>query len=295
MKKIKNIAEICEALGQVLKLASIIGIVLGAIIVVVYSHSVGFYPVGLTVGDGLFFLWVIITFGFYYIILTLVLFGAAIGLLTIFRVPINWILGKIVSVSLPRVPDQAGAKFPVIVGGIVCNAILLMVLAVDIEKGFYIYISVFFMGYLYLLIQPIPAEEVVPRERETFSINIVFTLFIVMSPLIFGKVLDSSIKNTMSKMGIYEPEVILLVEKDTGLAINEILRSESIKDAHMATCNEKVCSISNVEVLYDGIGKITFVKVGGEEGIKIKLDSSKISVVIPEPNKKIQSTQKMRD
>lgn len=293
LERIKNAAEICESLGKILKLASIVGVILGAVIVVAYSHSVEFYPVGLTIGDGLFFLWVILTFGFYYTILTLVLFGAAIGLLTMLRTPINWFLDKAVSSnSLPRVPDQTGAKFPIIIGGLVCNAILLLVLAASLDKGFYIYVSVFFMGYLYLLMQPVSVEQGGVERSNSFGINVAFTVFIALSPLIFGKVLDSSIKNTMSKMGIYIHSATLLIEKDIGLAINQVLKAESIKDEYAATCNENSCAINNVEVLYAGLGKITFVKVGGNDGVKFKLDSSKTSIAIPAPNKKMQPTQK---
>jgi uncharacterized membrane protein len=295
LERIKSAAEICESLGKILKLASTVGIILGAVIVVAYSHSVEFYPVGLTIGDGLFFLWVILTFGFYYTILTLVLFGAAIGILTILRTPLNWILDKTVASNLlSRVPDQTGTKFPIIIGGLVCNAILLLVLAASLEKGFYIYVSVFFMGYLYLLMQPVTAEQSGVERSNSFGINVAFTIFIAVSPLIFGKVLDSSIKNTMSRMGIYIHSAILVIEKDTGLAINQVLKAESIKEGYAATCNEKSCTISNVEVLYAGLGKITFVKVGGSDGVKFKLDSRKTSIAIPAPNKKIQPTQKAR-
>lgn len=295
LERIKNTAEVCESLGKILKLASTVGIILGAIVVVAYSHNVEFYPVGLTIGDGLFFLWVILTFGFYYTILTLVLFGAAIGILTILRTPINWILDKTVSGNpMPRVPDQTGAKFPIIIGGLVCNAMLLSILAASLEKGFYIYVSVFFMGYLYLLMQPVSAEQSGAERKNGFVVKVTFTVFIAISPLIFGKVLDSSIKNTMSKMGIYISSATLLIEKDTGLAINQILKAESIKDECAATCNEKSCAISNVEVLYAGLGEITFVKVGGSDGVKFKLDSSKTSIAIPAPNKRMQPTKTTR-
>lgn len=50
------------------------GMALGAVLVIYYSGTIRHYPSGLTASDTLFFVWVIVVFGFYYSIIAFVFF-----------------------------------------------------------------------------------------------------------------------------------------------------------------------------------------------------------------------------
>ncbi len=50
------------------------GAVIGAILVIYYCGSINFYPSGLTIADTLFFLWVVVVFGFYYSVVAFAFF-----------------------------------------------------------------------------------------------------------------------------------------------------------------------------------------------------------------------------
>src|SRR5699024_10009423 len=66
--------------------------VIRALPVIYYCGNINFYPSGLTIADTLFFLWVVVVFGFYYSIVAFAFFIASIFWVAIFAKPINFAL-----------------------------------------------------------------------------------------------------------------------------------------------------------------------------------------------------------
>ena len=78
--QIENIDKQLDLISKIIKIALQLGVGIGALIILIYSGRVGYYPTGLTIGDGLLFIAVALSFGFSYSIVVFFLFCTAIAL-----------------------------------------------------------------------------------------------------------------------------------------------------------------------------------------------------------------------
>ena len=76
----------------------------------------------------------------------------------------------------------------------------------------------------------------------------------------------------MTQMGIYIPSATLVVDKDIGEIAAKINYKDNVDITSKDKCNEKLCLIEDVEVLYNGLGQITLVKFSND--VKLRLDST---------------------
>ena len=77
-----------NAIKEHSKVFGIVGAVMGAALVIAYCGSINFYPSGLTIADTLFFIWVIVVFGFYYSLIVFGFFVASIFWIAILTRPL---------------------------------------------------------------------------------------------------------------------------------------------------------------------------------------------------------------
>lgn len=252
------------------------GAVIGAIMVIYYCGSINFYPSGLTLADTLFFLWVVVVFGFYYSVVAFAFFIASIFWVAVFAKPINFILKSKKNKTDIVVPLPKSDWLMVLGGGFFAN---LLILGISYSKGhplLVIFGALFLIGFIYTLIEnvskrsssndqlldsngrPINESPIYP-----LMVRNVFYVLIYAAPLLFGQVGGGVTRTTFETMGVRQEGVTLHVEAKEYKTILEDYESEGLISG--LACNE-VCTIQQANILFTNIGTNTKIELSGSVG-----------------------------
>ncbi|MGY0553756.1 hypothetical protein ACW17M_11155 [Vreelandella sp. 2A-K22] len=252
------------------------GAVIGAILVIYYCGSINFYPSGLTLADTLFFLWVVVVFGFYYSVVAFAFFIASIFWVAVFAKPINFILKSKKNKTDIVVPLPKSDWLMVLGGGFFAN---LLILGISYSKGhplLVIFGALFLIGFIYTLIEnvskrsssndqlldsngrPINESPIYP-----LMVRNVFYVLIYAAPLLFGQVGGGVTRTTFETMGVRQEGVTLHVEAKEYKTILEDYESEGLISG--LACNE-VCTIQQANILFTNIGTNTKIELSGSVG-----------------------------
>src|SRR5699024_12001026 len=112
MERSSLVGSLTNAIEEHSRTFGVTAAVIGAIPVIYYCGSINFYPSGLTIADTLYFLWVVVVFGFYYSVVAFAFFIASTFWVAIFARPINFILKTLnaksdIVVPLPQLIGRA--------------------------------------------------------------------------------------------------------------------------------------------------------------------------------------------
>lgn len=302
MESSSLVGSLTNAVKEHSRAFGVTGAVIGAILVIYYCGSINFYPSGLTIADTLFFLWVVVVFGFYYSVVAFAFFIASIFWVAVFAKPINFILKLTKNKIDIVVPLPKSDWFMVLGGGFIAN---LLILGISYFKGhplLAIFGALFLIGFIYTLIENVSKRSSTsvklldsngkPINTSPISPQIVkniFYVFIYSSPLLFGQVGGGVTRTTFETMGVRQGGVTLHVEAKEYKAILESYASEGLISG--LACNE-LCSIQQANILFTNIGKNTKLKLSGSDGdLLLVLPTNAIKLTAqPKFNKSIQPT-----
>lgn len=294
------VGVLTNAVKEHSKIFGATGAVIGAMLVIYYCSSIRFYPSGLTIADTLFFLWVVVVFGFYYSAVAFSFFIASVFWVAVFAKPINFVLKLTRSKTDIIVPLPKSDWIMVLGAGCIAN---LLILGVSYFKGhplLAIFGALFLIGFIYTLIEnvskhtnlrgklldsngkPINASPISPQ-----IVRNIFYLFIYISPLLFGQVGGGVTRTTFETIGVRQEGVTLHVQAEDYKPILENYEREGlISDLD---CNE-VCTIHNANILFTSIGISTKIKLSGSGGdLLLVLPTNTIKLTaLSEFNKPIQ-------
>src|SRR5690554_5269564 len=276
MERSSLVGSLTNAIKDHSRAFGVTAAVIGAILVIYYCGSINFYPSGLTIADTLFFLWVVVVFGFYYSVVAFAFFIASIFWVAVFAKPINFILKLTKNKIDIVVPLPKSDWFMVLGGGFIAN---LLILGISYFKGhplLAIFGALFLIGFIYTLIENVSkrsstSESLLdssgkPINTSPISPQIVkniFYVFIYSSPLLFGQVGGGVTRTTFETMGVRQGGVTLHVEAKEYKSILESYASEGLISG--LACNE-LCSIQQANILFTNIGKNTKLKLSGSDG-----------------------------
>jgi hypothetical protein len=282
------------------------GAVVGAILVIYYCGSISFYPAGLTLADTLFFLWVVVVFGFYYSVVAFAFFIASTFWVAIFAKPINFILKLSKNKSDIIVPLPKTDWLMIMGGGLTAN---LLILGVSYFKGhslIVIFGALFLIGFIYTLIESVSkrsgsSDKLLDSNGKPISSNPinpnivknVFYVFIYAAPLLFGQVGGGVTRTTFETMGVRQENATLHIELKEYESILKIYESEGlISDL---TCS-KVCMLKNSTILFTGIGTNTKLETHGKNGsLQFMLPTKAVKLIAhPKPNKSSKADAEKR-
>lgn len=282
------------------------GAVIGAILVIYYCGSIKFYPSGLTIADTLFFLWVVVVFGFYYSVVAFAFFIASTFWVAIFAKPINFILKSAKSKADIVVPLLKSDWLMVFGGGLIAN---ILILGFSYFKGhslMTIFGVLFLIGLIYTLIENVSkrinaSDKLLDSSGNPINANPVkaqtvknvFYVLIYVAPLLFGQVGGGVTRTTFETMGVRQEAITLHIDAKDYKSILEAYSDEGlIADLD---CGD-VCSIKDANILFTNIGTNTKIELRGQSGnVLLVLPTKAIKLTAkPNPNKSSKADAEKR-
>lgn len=270
------IGTLTKAVKDHARTFGVAGAVIGAILVIYYCGSINFYPSGLTIADTLFFLWVVVVFGFYYTVVAFAFFIASTFWVTIFSRPINYILKSINTKTDFVVPLPQSDWLMVLGGGLIVNILILVISYLHGHSFVAIFVALFLIGFIYTLIEtlsrrtnandklldstgnPINTNPIQPR-----IVKNIFYVMIYAAPLLFGQVGGGVTRTTFETMGVRQETINLHVDAKDYKSILEAYSRDGLI-ANLA-CSD-LCTIKNAKILFTNIGTNTKVELYGKGG-----------------------------
>jgi Flp pilus assembly pilin Flp len=302
MENSSLVGSLTNAVKDHSKAFGLIGVVIGAILVIYYCGSINFYPSGLTIADTLFFLWVVAIFGFYYSAVAFAFFIASTFWVAVFARPINFILKLAKNKTDIVIPLPKSDWFMVFGGGLIANLLILGASYINGHPLISVFGALFLIGFLYTLIenvsnnfsssnklldakgQPINVKPIDPQ-----LIKNIFYVLIYAAPLLLAQVGGSVTRTTFETMGVRQEGVDLYIEvKEYKSILNNYEREGLISGLE---CGE-VCIVKNVNILFTNIGTNTKLEMRGKNGsIQLVLPTKVIKLTAQsKPNKTLQPT-----
>lgn len=273
-------------------------IAMGAVLILLYCTSIQYYPNGIEIGDGLFFLWVALVFGFYlFVLITVLTFIGAFSYSSLI-----YAVNKARNSNFKCIPFKENWLGYILA---VSVFILLLFLAssfeLEVTDWVRLIACILFNGYfatwLYVGLdqqesQTADEDEVFEHEsvfngknqkRKRIAIFFLFCLLFYV-PLLsiegFGSVL---LQSTVSDLGIRKNNVTLYIDKKQAPFVSHILLEQGF-NGDSTKFKDGSIRVSNVHILFHGIGKNTFFTVG-EKNINFELPSDSVIVAQATANK----------
>lgn len=290
MENISHIETLTNSVKYHSKTFGIIGVVAGAILVIYYCGSINYYPSGMTISDTLFFLWVVVVFGFYYSLVALAFFLASTFWVTIVAKPINFILKLLKRDTDFVFPFPKSDLLIVLVGGLFSN---ILILGLSYFKGHFsvpILLAIFLIGLIYTLIVNLYKKynssgsllEYNGNKLNNNYINykeviIVFYSLIYFIPLLIGQVGGGVTRTTFETMGVRQKGITLYLDAgEYGSILEEYSSKGFISDLY---CSD-VCTVKNADILFTNIGTNTKIDLHGINGnISLVLPTNAIKLI----------------
>lgn len=297
-EKIKILSEVnLEVASKLFSLLFKIGMSTGALLLVVYCGRIGFYPVGVDIGDGLLLIVIALCFGFIYTLLVIFLGSAAAVLSSLIKLFVekieNYFKGWfIIQIEKPLIKDliskikPKSKWFSAKIDELISNSdkkskqIKLFELTADHLPLWFIGITaLFFLAvnavYNWKTSLTLLAAAVVmmlcltglfpksyPRSYKWPTLRTTFLLIFYFSPLFFGGVFGYILNDSFELAGIRLEKVSLYLDKDFH---RDIIVGESGSEYKL---EGKYIKIDNAMVLFTGAGTSSFVRIieGENEG-----------------------------
>jgi hypothetical protein len=256
----QNLEKQLEIIPKILKVALQLGIGVGALIIIIYSGKVGYYPSGLTIGDGLLFIAVALSFGLSYSIVVLVLFCTAV-LLTPF-----WRVGQLVVLKIYKIclkikrsthqpeeftfPPVTSDKLGIAFIGFIGLLFIFLSYSKDPEVFWGLASSVFLIAICYLLYNSLntSVDDTESQKKSKNKVQLIFVLVIYLIPIVIGKFQGNVLDQTMRLIGVRSDSAIVQFDKDYQLFVDEILKEKSQK-------------IYEAKILYSGLGSSSVLQI----------------------------------
>jgi len=302
MERSSLVGSLTNAIKDHSRAFGVTAAVIGAILVIYYCGSINFYPSGLTIADTLFFLWVVVVFGFYYSVVAFSFFIASVFWVTIFAKPINFVLKLKKNKADIVVPLPKSDWFMVLGGGFAAN---LLILGISYFKGhplLAIFVALFLIGFIYTLIENVSkrsatndslldlnGKPINTSPIRPLIVKSIFYAFVYISPLLFGQVGGGVTRTTFETIGVRQEGVTLHVEAREYEAVLESYESAGLLSG--LACRE-LCTIPEADILFTNIGENTKLKLSGSAGdLLLVLPTNAIKLVAQlKFNKSIQPT-----
>ncbi|MEP4889814.1 MAG: hypothetical protein ABJV04_07300 [Aliiglaciecola sp.] len=281
--------ELANSISSLVAKASI---AVGAVIVLIYCTSIGFYPKNIQIGDGLFFIWSTLVFGFVCTLANFVFTSVGYTLYT----PLYLFLKKFA--PLPKINDFKGYSSIYIFGSFVILITLIAFFISDIEfswKQIDFMLVVSWCAALLMngFILSALLEERDEAPKKLFYVVTFLMLFIVPFVVIKG-FFKNSVSASMKYLGIRETAVTAYVDhKYRDIVSDAINKIDSKKHVIIPVGNEFI-RLDNVNILFQGVGEFSYLQISyGEKSTIFNLPSE--SVIVKKDSKKAEFSDLSKD
>ncbi len=266
----ENIERQLDLIQKVLKILLQLGIGVGSLIILIYCGGIGYYPSGLTIGDGLIFIAVALSFGFSYSIVVFFLFCTAIVPTLFWRV-VQLIFvhaRKLWLKNKERTNEANKLKFPPLtlelIGVAVIGIIGVVFIAISFSRDIGLFIglvlSVALMAFFYLLLNSVRdnQEDSEQQRNKKKKVKLAFMLAIYLIPLVVGRFQSNVLDQTMRTIGVRAESAVVQFREDYKPFVDASLDKEG-KDLYDA------------RILFNGFGTSSVLEI---EGIRFVVPNS---------------------
>ncbi|NOH70628.1 hypothetical protein F0225_04620 [Vibrio pectenicida] len=246
---------------------------LGGIVVIYYCAIIGFYPSQLTIADTLFFLWVALIFGLFYLLVSYAFFTASLFIWIFIAFPFNKLLSKLDNGDVIYFPLGTTTK----IGGLLffgffsSVAIIIWIFKTDAEI-FIVALTLITIGMFYAIL------DKVYRDKSYYlrKLNLIgLSLFILFSPmLMIDNILGNITNLTFEIMGVRQLQVDIKLTPN----LMEELRTHPDKLIN-SSGNSKSNNawLTGVDILFTNVGTLTKVKL--DSGANLVIPNAQIEAV----------------
>lgn len=252
---IKRIDEILELAPKLFKIASQIVVGVGALLVFFYCGRIRYFPIGIGLGDSIFFVWASIAFGIIYSIWVYVLYS--IGTLLIFLVtklasclrfavyPLSTNVSNLVKKVKDGIPNITKEEIPLIIAGIIVGSIITpLIFFDDIFNGFKFIGASFLTGFGFLVIKKIKFDK--------NHYKYIFVVTVYLLPLVTSGLSGKLINQAMKVVGIRNDNAYIKVSKDYGEFMS------SFQEDGQEKINKEFVECT---IVFKGIGENTVIEI----------------------------------
>lgn len=266
--------ELANGISSLIAKASI---AVGAVIVLIYCTNIGFYPKNIQVGDGLFFIWSTLVFGFVCTIANFLFTSVGYTLYT----PLYLLLKNFA--PLPKINDFKGYSSIYILGSFVILITSIAFLISDIELSWK---HIDFMSVISwcaaLLMNGFILSALLTERNEApkklFYVVTFLMLFIVPFIIIKG-FFTNSVSTSMKYLGIREVAVTAYVAHKYRDIVSDAINKIDSKNHVIIPVGNDFIRIDNVNILFQGVGEISYLQISdGGKSTTFNLPSDSIIV-----------------
>jgi hypothetical protein len=276
------------------KLISTVGSFAGFIVVFFYCLDINFFPVGITTGGALLFIWAVISFSLIYTVFIFLIYIANSVYFYLIAKIINKLYKEQKITKFPLGNDRLLiftfgpiAQFFIVI--ISCSSKALSILSVFSSQIFMLIL--YFIKYCYdnnIVFNAKENKETVQSKEDnkpSYRYNILYIMVYISIPLIIGQVGGSFIRIAFILSGIRQNNVVIYFDKSYQNILEARINKFNNSEKENIECLGKdICYIENVNILFTYIGsKVLFEipiesdkKNGISKALKLELPASAI-------------------
>lgn len=261
--QLESLEKQLDVLIQIIKISLQLSIGVGALIILIYCGGIGYYPSGLTAGDGLVFIAAALSFGFFYSIIVLFLFCTAIVLTPFWRVA-QLIIARtytLLSITKKRTRKEDDLQFPPLTSdqlGVTAIGLFGVVLIAisflkDIELFVGLTASVALMALCYLLMISMKKNQDDSEQQGNTNnrVKLAFALSIYLIPLVIGRFQGNVLEQTMRAIGARTDSAVVRFRDD-------------YKDFVDASLGNNAVNLYEARILFNGFGTNSVIEIEGK-------------------------------
>jgi len=275
--------ELANGIASLVAKASIS---VGAVIVLIYCTSIGFYPKNIQIGDGLFFIWSTLVFGLVCTVANFIFTSVGYTLYT----PLYLLLKNFA--PLPKINNFKGYSSIYILGSFVILITLIAFLISDIKLSWQQidWMSVISWCAALLMngfILSALLEERDEEPKKLFYVVMFLMLFIVPFVVIKG-FFTNSVSASMKYLGIRDVAVTAYVDHKYRDIVSDAINKVDSRNHVIVPVGNNFIRLDNVSILFQGVGEISYLQIsdGGRsttfnlptESVIMKKDSRKVEL-----------------
>jgi hypothetical protein len=272
-----NSKENIETLNTLASLVAKLSIVPGLLLVLIYCISINFYPRNIQIGDGLFFIWVTLIFGFLISVVTFIFSAWGYSFVRFIKL----ITPEKISGKIPTPPNPKGYYT---IHLFTVSFLLLFFLAwlgstaklsftfEGAIKGVVIVVVAFFNG---VIASSLLSENDNNSKPKAFKYLILLSLFVFPCIAIKG-FFANTLDNAMNKLGVREHNVTVFVDK----TLSEVIKSSTNDPKLIIKVNDNIFKLKNAVVEFQGVGDTNQVRLCLKQSCpSIHIEAKKMTVV----------------
>ncbi|SMS00726.1 hypothetical protein VIM7927_01995 [Vibrio mangrovi] len=257
-----------QKISESISIISKVGFFLGAVIILIYCSIMGFYPQGLTLGDGLFICFVFISFGFLAALFIFLFSVSSLSLINtlIFLVKLPSFIFKTLSMT-----KKEKHLRQMVFGGMIKNFIkdhgigsisllgLLWLIPLVYILSHYATVSDLDWFSTVLMFTPLLycgiASKMYINHKDKNIFNSLVTVFILLTPfMLVPGLFKYTLYTAMENMGVRDSHVSVYVDKQYIPLIQNIIDENDLSDYQVTSVDDSFSKIDNVNVIFTGAG-----------------------------------------